>query len=308
MSTPQGPGFPGGPGAMPGGFAAPAGGLAAAPNEQAATADKKKSPPRSGRSSMRTVAIAGGVLALLFMAALLLLLGGSDGAQQFVVRAKQNLPAQQAVTESMIEAVPVDADVINPNWITGSTAREAMDIATGEHDGADDSYVVVGKRPVLPILAGQEIRREALADSLRSAAGEIAPNERVISIAVPAENAAGGALRVGDLIDVVVTDGTTALLVTPGVEIIGVQAAPSTLSSVSQRQGTAENREAAPEDLLPTDPMPGVYVLRVSGDAAVEIAAANTGDLHLVYRSPSSENVANNAVDLAELLARARQG
>lgn len=275
--------------------------------KQTKKAKTKEKKAVSGRTNMRRTAIIGAIFAVLFVLALLAMLGGNVTTSTYVVRSTQEIPSQQSVTEAMLEAVKVDEDSLEPGTISADSAEKALDIATGavpvtaENGTLDTSYVIVGQRTNTRVFAGQQLRTAMFSRLIEPiSTTQLAPTERALSIAVPAERAAGGVLREGDEVDVIaVLSNDETRVVSQAVEIIGVQSGPSAVQSASQRQASDTDRQTAATDLLPADPIPGIYILRVDALLMAQFADAQAnGELHLVYRAPDATDVDVAMVDI----------
>ena len=285
-SAPQGPSFN-----VPG---QPQGG--AKPSSKAKK-DKSKNPakPRkdmSAREQARRNGIIAGILALLATVGAFFVLRGEPVVPKvFVASANGLIQAGVAVGEAQIVAKPVDKADIEPGAVWAGTEARLWELLNGTDEasvnGAKVSWQVIGKRAMYPVLPGQQLHLLVFSDAI-ALARPMSETERLVTITVAPERALIGALRPGDLVDVVVavdvTDETLddtsrlrgAKLVVSGAEIVLVQNGEA-LRSATSRSG----------EELPTDPIPTVYVLRVTEDAVWPLVSGDSGGrkLYLVLRS-----------------------
>jgi hypothetical protein len=163
-------------------------------------------PTRRARPTPRiAVAVVLGLVAfVVFLAAT------ADRADKTEVAvAKQPIGAGSAITPDMVTAVEVDSD----SPLSDSLVSMA-DVTAGS---------VVANRS---ILTGEAISRSATAE------GGGAPAQRVMSIPVAPENAAGGDIGVGDQVDVIDTvDGSSRYVLT-GAEVVGRAGSSDSLGGV----------------------------------------------------------------------------
>jgi Flp pilus assembly protein CpaB len=295
MSMPSNPGFPG----TASGFPPPAAPAAAVPPVAAAPGADK---PRKAKSpgSPRRFALLAVVVSLLAGVVILAALGGATSEDKvYVLRATQNLNVTLDVTSAEIQAAAVSAEDVEPGAITGSSAEEVIARANGTQSGTDNAdWSVVGKRPRYPVFTGQQLRPEMFTTANGSVGLTLDDNERLISVSVPASNALSGALKVGDRVDIAVAAGSDFTgLVAENVEIVAIQAGDDVLRSASQQQ--ANSTELGPNEVLPSNPIPGTYVLRVPVSRAVPVIAADaTGNLYLIDRTATAGASPNAAVNI----------
>jgi Flp pilus assembly protein CpaB len=254
---------------------------------------KRRSPRKFGLLALLLAALTG-------VALLVVLSSTATPDNAYVLRARQNLNVALAVTAGELEAVAVPTASLEPGVVSGDSAEQVLARARGDEAGPDGAdWQVIGKRPRFPVFAGQQVRPEMFTSLDGEVGVELADTERLVSVQVPAGNALGGALGVGDRVDVAVYSGDFSGLVAENVEIVAVQAGGDVLRNAQQRQ--AGDRELTPNELLPTDPIPGTYVLRVPADRAVPLIAADgTGRLYLVGRGATDQPTPNAAATLLE--------
>lgn len=275
------------------------GGQGSVPAEATDSPKKRKKRQRGGLNPGRRNAIlAAGLAALVFAA--VASTGSSEPTTTWVLRTRVDVNALEQVREGMLEAVELPPEAVLPDAISGDSAEEVLEAAAGDSDG----FGVVGAYPVYPIRQGQQ-----LSLSLFSSDGRVdlslAPDERLVSVSASATAAVAGALQPGDRVDVVAVNGPdrSAGVVAADLEIVSVQVAASQLSNVAARQASEDGRELSPEDLLPRDPIPGIYVVRADVKTAAALAVADTtSPLYLLYRGPGAETPDVGIVGLNDVL------
>jgi Flp pilus assembly protein CpaB len=280
MSTPSQP-FPSTP---PQGFGpAPrqvTPGPAASPTQVAGPGKAKRQ--RSNSTSGRRFGVIGIVLAALTFLVLLFALTTSAAPDKvYVLRATQNLTPGVVVASENLEAAPVDPEAVEPGAITASTPEELIAYANGESDDPEKStWEVVGKTPLYPVFQGQQIRAEMFTTTAANIGSPLAPGERLVSITADVDKALAGYFKAGDVVDVMAAnqDGDV-VLVAEGARIVSVQADISTLRSAQQRQAEDGGKDLVAGEVLPSQPIPGIYVLRV--DAATAASLVSTDELRL---------------------------
>lgn len=260
--------------------------------------DKAKSPakPRkdmSAREQARRNGIIAGVLAVLAtIGAFFVLRGEPVPPKVFVASANELIQAGVAVSESQIIAKPIDKADLEPGSAWAGTEARLWELLKGLDEanvnGAKVSWQVIGKRAKYPVLPGQQLHPDPVFSDAIVLARPMTETERLVTITVSPERALIGALRPGDLVDVVVavdpTDETLddtsrlrgAKLIVSGAEIVLVQNGEA-LRSATSRDGVE----------LPKDPLPTVYVLRVSDEAVWPLVSGDSvgKKLYLVLRS-----------------------
>jgi Flp pilus assembly protein CpaB len=294
MSMNTGPSFPG-----PAGFPAP--GSAIPPTAASGLDGDGKRKRGKKQASPRRFGVLAIVLAVLTGVVLLVLLGGTVNPDKtYVLRARENLNPTLDVAAQQVEAVPIDPAAVDPGAIQGASAAEVLAFADGTEAGPDGSdWRVVGRRTRSVVYAGQQIRPEMFLGSPSGIAVELADGDRLVSVEVPASRALAGGLAVGDRVDVAVFSPEVTGLVAENVQIVAIQADASVLSSAQQRQ--ASDGTLTPSDVLPSDPIPGTYVLLVPADRAVPLVAAEgTGKLYLLGRTPLDAPISNGALNLRD--------
>lgn len=258
--------------------------------------------PRTVKSKSKSRIYLVGTLAACVVAFLVVLVGSGDADGKWVLVARQTISARSTLDVDLFEARELPEEAIVAGAISGDSKEDVLEAA--EKAGIDGA---VAQYP-LP-------KDGQFSTNLISAETELArplgKDERLIS--VPASYAAtlAGTLKVGDHVDLyaVGDQGTpVANLVLGDVEVVGVALPEDQVSSVYQAQLNAaeSGEEKSPSELLPGDPIPGVFTLRVPVDRVGAIAvAAQHSDLVLTYRGGDASATPMNPVDLYTVLCSA---
>lgn len=228
------------------------------------------------------------------------LMGSSP--KQYVAIAKSPVPALGTLSLSVVDAVAVTDEALVPGAFKAKTKDEAIKLALKTLTGAAQ----------YPIPAKSQLTAEMFADVSLGLGYGLSPSERLVSISASVSGAITGKLRAGDRVDVVFasTNGQGGILtsvVASDILIVATSAAEQTLKNVADKQ-VGENKDTAAADLLPTQPLPGIYVLRTPAElvtvlATVDAASAfGSGKLYLVYRAPGATGQADlGATDLTSI-------
>jgi Flp pilus assembly protein CpaB len=181
-----------------------------------------------------------------------------------------------------ITAAKVSSSEISPGAFTDSTAAGAIAEAEAAISPSD---LTIGAIPAgTPVLASQY--SPALVP-----VGKLGPDQ-LVSIDATIDNAVGGSLQTGDYVDVYLAQSVSnkgispAILVAGSIQIVSIHASASQYNAIASEQGS--NRTLNPTDVLPTTPVPGIYILQVTPTVAAEIATAQgtNGTFYLTYVAP----------------------
>lgn len=286
-SAPQGPSF-----SVP---TQPQGGATSSKKPKKDKPQKTAKPRKdmSAREQARRNGIIAGVLALLATVGAFFVLKGEPVAPKvYVATANQLIQAGVAVSETQIIAKPIDKADLEPGAAWANTEARLWDLLRGVDEanvnGKKVSWQVVGKRAKYPVLAGQHLHPDPVFSDAIVLARAMTDSERLVTITVSPERALIGALRPGDLVDVVVAvdpadetlDDTSRLrgakLIVSGAEIVLVQNGEALRSATSRSDAE-----------LQADPLPTVYVLRVSDEAVWPLVSGDSvgKKLYLILRS-----------------------
>ena len=198
----------------------------------------------------------------------------NTGSKSYVARTSAPVNAFTEITESLIEVVALDSSAVEPDTWSGDSEKSVKERVLTE---------IVGKRTAIQLGAKQQLRISMFVDRVQPSTPLLA-DERLVSISAKASAAVVGSIRAGDRVDVY---GTTAQglsgLLASDIEVVAVSVAPQQLDSVSQEQ--INNKDKTLAELVPGDPIPGTYVLRLrSGDVSKVISADSGGSIYLSLR------------------------
>lgn len=203
-----------------------------------------------------------------------------EPAHEYVVRTTSDVPAGTALTAGLLEATPLPNDAIEPNAFSASTGEEALEEALAELEGTVTQF---------PLPAKSQIRTDQFGFQTTLGAG-LAPNERLVSIRATVSTAVAGGLSVGDRVDIFgATDGR-ARIVAYDVPIMSITVSEDGYNSVADQQ--AADPELRPEEALPSDPVPGIYVVKVPAEILPTIINWNeSASLYLAYRGSDAISI-----------------
>jgi Flp pilus assembly protein CpaB len=260
---------------------------------QGATMPEAKKLPTKRKT--RTSALAAVLLAL--VAGMVLFVGtGTTDDTVYAYRAKDLIAVRTPLTADMFDAVAVDPEVIPSDAITAPSAEELAAAVTFD-----------GMVNLFPISAGTTLTTAMLSvDGMLS--DPLAADERLISVSATFGNSVAGSLRVGDRVDVIGIGGSTlpvAQLLVTDVEVVAIAGPEDSIASAVARQFSAAEGgdQVTREEVLPADPIPGVYTLRVRADQATRLAiVSNQAYIFLSYRGPEASDTSLDPVDLAQVI------
>lgn len=298
-------------------FGTPQGGFMppAAPSQQPAEDKGKGKGKRSRsrrpkdmnkpRSGARVALMLAAFFAVLLAAAVFFNGAASEVGGLYAAQAKTNLSAFDALTPDDLTAVEVPegffatedgtesgAATAQAGFFVGSSPEEAI---SKVFEGAEGEVLDVVLR--YPVSQGEMINRRqlTLATEVRKTLGGIEDNERIISIEAQVANAAAGAIRPGDIVDVVVASSSYELARTilTGIEVADVQVNQASLESIYTAQ--MDDPTVSTDALLPADPLPGLYTLVVPAEKVNEVAVA--GESATIWLVVRTENALEVEVD-----------
>ena len=215
----------------------------------------------------------------------------------FVVRTTAVVPALSNLTAAQVEAVALPTVAIEEGAITATTAEGAIEkISTLLETG----------RLRTSLRKGHQLHLDDFTADVELAA-PLGPDERIFALEAGVVAAVGGQLRSGDRVDVVAViefEGKVlSNVIATDIEILSALPGEQQFNAVAQEQVNG-SRDSAGADLLPSDPVPGIYNVRVSVSQAVTLsAAASRGELVLVLRGKDAQNTPTAPVRLDEVVA-----
>lgn len=198
----------------------------------------------------------------------------------FVVRTQSDITAGTSLSGSLLEAAELPAEAVEPNTYTAASAQEALDAALDDLDGTVTQF---------PLPAKAQIRSDQF--GLQANLGqELDPTERLVSIQASVGTSVAGALSPGDRVDIIgATDGWTRV-VAYDVPIVSITVSEDRYNSVADRQST--DKDVNPDELLPGNPVPGIYVLRLPAELVPSVVNWNeSATLYLIYRGADAVTV-----------------
>lgn len=244
------------------------------------------------------VLIAGGVL-LALVAFLLVLVGTApEPKDTFVLRAQRTIPALSVLNGDLFEAVAVTEEHIPEGAITGADADDVLEAA--DLDGKVTQY---------PIAKGRYLLESDLTSESFKFEGRLDPDERLVSVPASYAYSVAGGIRPGDRVDVYglgnVNGTGVAQLMIADAEVAAVSLGEEQINSiVSQQVSDAQDgQDTSPAEVLPGEPIPGVYTLRVNASVAARLAiVAEEGRLFLTYRGAESADTASPGAGIVDAL------
>jgi Flp pilus assembly protein CpaB len=228
-----------------------------------------------------------------FVAALVVAVGwvalSSQASTVWVVTATKSIPALTQGSDPEYSVISVSGDSpIEDGAFSAKSKLEAK---------AQADVYMAGKWYLNPVLAGQQIRKEMLTDNSQLAV-PLAADERMIAIGARAVRAVAAMVKPGDKVDIYVSrsDGLTGLL-GQNIEIVSVSVLQEQFDSAAAEQFNKPTTVLS--DYLPTKPVGGTYIIRVSADdVAKYIAADVAGILTLSLHGVNSNLIVSQPVDI----------
>jgi Flp pilus assembly protein CpaB len=187
--------------------------------------------------------------------------------------------ATSPTTSSVVTAIKVPTNLVTPGAFTSGTAQGAIDAAV---KAIPSSNLAIGVIPSgTPVLASEF--QPALVASLPA-------GYQLVSLDANIDNAVGGSLQVGNYVDVYATtsgpNGKRTILIASQIQIEAIHASVNAYNNIAAQQ--TSNRTLNQTDVLPTRPVPSIYILQVAPDLALVIANAqtNSATFYLTYVAP----------------------
>jgi pilus assembly protein CpaB len=158
--------------------------------------------------------------------------GQITGAAQPVVVTAQDIPAGTSITADMVEVQPIPEGLVLSGAFTETTD-------------------IVGKVSLYPMASGEQVLRSDFATGLleNPALAESVPDSlRGVSVEVGEITAAGGLIRPGDRVDVVVAfQDASALTVLKNVEVLAIAQNVEPSVATSEEEGVVTQRQVVTE-------------------------------------------------------------
>lgn len=206
-------------------------------------------------------------------------LSNSAEPQTWVARTADTVAAGVPLSAAQLEYVRVPTDLVETGAVSGATAEIAQ----------KNAEEVLGLTPQYPLAAKAQIHKDVF--GAQALLGEpLAATQRLVSLHAPISTAVAGSLVVGDRVDILtVHDGITTV-VAYDVPIVAVTVSEDRYNSVADAQATDKDVKAG--DVLPGDPVPGMYTVRVEADQTAALTAADAeGSVVFAYRGPGATTV-----------------
>jgi hypothetical protein len=259
------------------------------------------------KRSTRIYILAALAAAVVAGAIVLLATGGPKG--QWVMVARQAIPARATL----------DADLFEPRRLPDDALISGALTADSE-DGIKEEFTALdldGSVAQYPLAKGGQFSKDLI--SLETdLARPLSPDERLVSVPGTFALTLAGTLKPGDRVDVygVATKigdssgGGLVNLVASDVEVVSVSLPEDQVTAVYQRQldAASEGEQLTASELLPASPIPGVFTLRVPADIAGRLgllASTNAGSgnaLFLTYRGADAAPTAAVPVELEQIM------
>ncbi|MFG0334443.1 MAG: RcpC/CpaB family pilus assembly protein [Maioricimonas sp. JB049] len=266
---------------------------------------KKKGRSRSRSAKRRDLKIP--LIFALVLAVLafgILMVGGQDSVSTddlYVVRATGNITAFHELNEDDLEAVPMEPELfeVAVTDLEGVTTTESRLDRVFAGATAEEALAAVqlelGKTTLQPIHAGEVVYVEDLTLTSRYAdVVSLNADQQLISVEALPAKAVAGEIKPGERVDVfaVDTDNGLATRMLEDVTVVSVNLAESALEGLYSTQTQDPGLDT--DTLLPADPYPGIYTLRVHTDDALKFTlAANHSNISVVLAVRS--DLANEA-------------
>lgn len=263
---------------------------------------KKKSINRGDKAPKRSLApFRFGIIASVFVFVFALLFVGGEGGK-YVVVTKFPIAPLTTISKDNVEAVLLPEEAFVEGAFVASNAEEALEKALQEVTGES----------LYPIGVKTQITAEMFSKLTNGSGGVLAAGERIISISADIANAANGKLKPGDRVDVIsaVANGNGLVLISniaQNVPIISIGVSEQQIKNLAESQ-IGENISKSPEEILPANPLPGIYVLKIKEELVTKILAADAGQklgsgkVYLVYRGVDDSEVSQGTTDLLTVL------
>lgn len=250
-------------------------------------------------TKQRTIVFVAAAVLLSIVAGLLVIVGTApEPKDTFVLRAKRTIPAVSVLKAGLFEAVAVTEEHIPEGAITGSDADDVLKAA--KLDGKVTQY---------PIAKGRYLLESDLTTESFKYEGRLDPTERLVSVPASYAYSVAGGIRPGDRVDVYglgdVNGNGVAQLMVADAEVAAVSLGEDQISSIVSRQvsDAQEGEDTSPSEVLPAEPIPGVYTLRVNAAVAARLAiVAEEGRLFLTYRGAEGADAISPGADIITAL------
>lgn len=216
----------------------------------------------------------------------------------YVLRTTTQIAALSPIAASEVEAFPLPPEAIEEGAISAATPEDALKKA---------ELLLAEGRVRMSLPKGHQLHVEDFTSDV-DLTTPLRPEERILAIEANVVAAVGGQLRAGDRVDVLavveIEGKIVSNLVASNVEILAALPSERQFDAVAQEQVSGKKGESSSE-LLPADPVPGIYNVRVSLDQAVVLAAADSrGELVLVLRGKGATDAPTQPIELGQVITQ----
>jgi Flp pilus assembly protein CpaB len=264
------------------------------PEEAEGKSKGRKKTPKIGKDGKpvtkkvvnRQFAVAG-LFAILVAGVGVYLAEGAHPSNTFVIRAAAPIAAGTTVDPSMLQAAALPADAIEPGTIQASSAAAALAAAAKSLSGIVTEYPIAMDAQIHPDQFG-----------IQANLGQpLAPTERLLSVSAAVSDSVSGALKPGDHVDILGVSGSGSMLLDSDVTIVAISPSEDQYQAIAGQQ-TGAGKNTVPQDLLPGDPVPGIYTLRLPDAKTTQLIDwATNAKLELIYRAANATDAGAPAPD-----------
>lgn len=232
-------------------------------------------------------------VALLIVVAIVVFLALSSATKKsgvYVVRASQPIAAFSQIGSNQLEAIQIDKAYVEPGAFSASSGQAALKKARKVADGTNTRVALTKNQQVHPDMFSAAVDPST----------PLAANERLMSLAVEPARALGGSLQAGDRVDIVMSadgDPAEAAVVASNVEIVAVQPGENLINQAASQQ--AVDTKKTPSQVLPSQPIPGIYTLRIDVGQVTLFAAVSGQELFFILRGANADNTIAPATNSA---------
>lgn len=259
---------------------------------------RRSSPAKPRRKGSRAQLIGAAVLALAAGLIVVAAIAGQGAATVYVAHTAQTVNAQSQVTASMLEGREAIVDenltgmISDGKVFAAETPQGAVEVALEN---------LAGFRTQYPIRSGERLHLDDFSAEAATVDRPLQPDERLVSVQASVARAASGMLRAGDRIDVLgLGDGVAGVIAT-NVEIVSVTLSESRYEAAVS--GTSDDPDVTRDELLPGDPVPGMYLLRADAALAQRLVAVDRfGELVFLYRPAEANSMEPVIYDYLEVI------
>lgn len=232
-----------------------------------------------------------------------------------VVVAARNLTAYHELTADDLTTVSMDPaffeyEVEDVDGVTYIENRLDQVFSGGTPEEALASVQLeLGKTTLYPISGGEFLYADDLTLTSKYAdVTKLDAEHRLMSIEAMPASAAGGVIKPGERVDVVIVDTSFGVATTmfEDVEVVAVHPAESALESIYSTQIQDPALDTA--NILPSDPYPGIYTLKVPAEDTIPLGLAANAEGVTVVLSVRSDAANREADAAAEQQQAAEEG